>query len=672
MTDKNVDILYSPQWDDTAANATIAKFDALKTKLREGFEIVDQNVKSSDFNLSETIVAGVEDATTRFDDFKEEIKSTAQEFERLGDRGLRSIAKIAQGLVGVGVGASLAFVNRFGATDSQAVEQKRATKQFEAAFEDLGRVASRFLTPALENLAGVVEVVAKGLDTLFPENAQNPVETFFNETIPAAAQSFNDLIGVIKSFGALVERDLGNSVDNFATNIRIGLSQLQETLARFVTDLFQALANVASKIPGLNDLATSLRGVGDNRLIVGPRAGGFLNQFQADRLKEQEELDKRVKDRNDKAADTAKEIVETNRQIADGLEATGKLFQEAKEEIKGGRIGEAEVNAFRERRMSLQAEQKQYDAAVEAAHAQNNKAIQKLEADRDKALTQLANDQAKAERELTDKYNSDKIESQQKFNEREEEIEAESQFRREQNARKHELTLEELAARGDVAGFIEEQKRYKLSLDEQTKTDAKEREQRLKAFEEQQADLDEQYATDLDKLHQSGIEKESELRAQYQAQEDELTAALTEQLNILYDKHVAEQQEIERAFLEELAMLDSNLAGLNDLRNSYYQQDLADLEAYLAAHGDAMRELYSDTYGVSTGENGRVAASSISSFDDAYSSTADRGQTVVFEQGSIQNTYGDIATRSMLEESETRLVSSIASGLRSSVTATEY
>lgn len=147
MTDKNVDILYSPEWDNAGAQRVLDGFDKLRQAAKQNSDLIDQNVRASDLTFGENIVAGIEDATSRFDDFKRQVQDTAQEFSRLGDRALGTLTKIAQATIGIGVGSSLAFVQRFGATDQQAVEQTRATKQFEAAFEDLGRVASRFVTP---------------------------------------------------------------------------------------------------------------------------------------------------------------------------------------------------------------------------------------------------------------------------------------------------------------------------------------------------------------------------------------------------------------------------------------------------------------------------------------------------------------------------------------------
>lgn len=675
MSDKDsVDILYSPQWDDAAAKRVSDGFDALREKAKQASDLEFDVDRLSKPTFGENLVAGVEDATTRFEDFKSEVKQTAQELEHAADRALKFGSRVTAAFIGIGAASATAFERRFGATDPQAVEQRRATKQFEAAFEDLGRVASRFLVPAFENLAGVVEIVAKGLDTLFPENQTNPIQDFFDNKIPAAAEAFNDLVSSVRAFGALVERDLGNQLDTFATNVRMIGSQIQEGFAKVINALLEGAARYAESLH-LDDLAKGVRGGKDTRTQVGPRPGGIINQFEQDRLNEQTALEERIRDRNKKAAATAKEIVETNEKISEGLKATGALFQAAKDDLKEGRIGLDEVNAWRDRKQALQDEQKAYDASVVDAQKKSNQALVKLHADRDKALDNLASEQRKSEAELTERYNQDKQESLEKFQQREEEIEAEGQLRRELNARKHELTLEELAARGDVAGFIEEQKRYRLSLDEQAKTDQREKEQRQKAYDDQSAEQDEQYALDLDKLHQSGVDKENELRSQYQDQENELTAALTEQLNILYDKHVAEQQAIEQDFLRTLAELDSNLAGLNDLRNTYYQRDLMDLESYLEAHNAGMRQLYSDAYGTgvggSSGENARLASGSIGSFESAYT-PSDNMMSVVFENGAIQNTVGDIATQSMMEAAEQRIVTSIASGLQRGPIATEY
>lgn len=677
MTDQNnVDILYKPEWDDSAAQRVIAGFDALKAKAKEASDIGASVVRSSDFTLGEGIVSRVEDATQRFDEFKQQVKDTAQEFERLGDRALKGIAKISQAIIGVGVGSAFAFERRFGATDPQAVEQRRATKQFEAAFEDLGRVASRFLTPALENLAGVVEVVAIGLDKLFASDDPGirKFTHFFDESVPEAAQAFNDLISTVRAFATLVEREVGNALDTFVTDIRIVGINIAEGFAQVISGLLRTLADVAKQF-NRTDLADDLLSQQDERLFSVPGTR-FKSGFEQERFNQTDELSARIKERNDKAAATADEIIETNNLISLGLEATGAVFQSVKDELKQGRIGLAEVEAWRTRKQALADEEKAYDEAVTQAKAQNNSALVKLDKDRNDAFERLSNDQRKAEAELTDDYNRERLKAVEDFEERETEIQAEQELKREQNKLKHELTLTELAARGDVAGFIEEQKRYRLSLQEQQKTDNLERDQRLAAFEEQNEDRDAQYSLELDQLHQSGLEKEAELRKQYDEQEAELYAALQDQLDALYNKHVMEQQEIEQAFLEQIAMLDSNLAGLNDLRNSYYQQDLADLDAYLAAHGAGMRSMYAGMEGgsISGSSVGAFAAGSIGGFESSIGGAAlgTSGTNVTFQQGAIQNTVGDIVTKSAMERETSKIVTSISRGLRRSPTATEY
>lgn len=610
-------------------------------------------------------------------------------------------AKLAIGITGTAVASSVAFTQRFEGVDAQANAQGKAQREVVQSFAELGRITSRLVTPALETLADVVTIVAAGLDQLIPKTEDNPFETFFTTTIPDAIKTVQDLGNVFKGLIAIVERDLGNALDTFATNIKTAAISVQQGLATVFNGLIDIIASAIESFDPTG--AANLRNSKDSSAFVGPRKGGIMSAYDEQIRAEQAGLIDRVAGRNTRASNTGKELAESGAEIAranTALKETIKTVFDAAGTFREQQnlITREAVDAFITRNKELAQAEKQADDNEKKIN--DNYDRLKLDATKkfNEALLEQQQEQFEAEQKLNDDHQTERSKRVSDFNDESLRIEQDYQRKREQDLARHELRLRDLAGAGDVAGFVEEQRQFKLDRQQEQSNYVAEERQRNDAFAKELNDLDQQYSDQLSQLQQAGAEKQSELQKQYDEQLAQFVQARDEQLNAVRDNLTEQRNLIEQNFAEQLASLDNNLFGLRDMQEQYYLEQSDALRNFIETQKGYYQDLYASvlstaSYGGSVGGG----ASGVDAFGQmhqgglwsvpysGYKATLHEGETVLssLEAGAyraarmngntatsgvpnvtVNNTVGDIATKSMLDEYQETTIAGIQQGYR--------
>lgn len=675
MSDRETEILVKPSIDQQELNKTLAGLDALREKVKQARAENQQIIEASQVTLGERIAGGIDDsinglkrlsdgaknfgsnlasgAQSAFATINQKVSEFGKNLNDAIEKNIKNAAKIGAALIGGFAATSFAFANRQGGVDPQATAQNRAQAELQRALEDLGAVASRFVTPALDGLARAVELVSKFLDAAFPSGGKNPVQQFVNEAIPNAIKALIDLSGLFRVAVEAGKTFVNEGLDYLATVTRSIATGLQDTFGKLFNSLLELIAGVVDKvsflIPDAGKLAAGLRLSKDQSAIPGQDGQTTYQRFIQD-----EGL--RFANKFKQSSDELGKSVAT---IATQTDAAKKSFDGLANAISGlnltPRIGKQEVDAFIRRNQDIAKADKALTDGETAARKQANDQLLKLEQKYTQDRTKQLAENAQTESDLVQKYNDEKLKDAESFAQNELQIQADAQAKREQDLRAHQLTLRELASRGDVAGFVEEQRRFALQNQNDDETAARDKAKRSQEFQRTQAEKDRQFGIDLAKLQEQGAARLAELDTQYTQQQDEINTALTEQLNALQKFHDDQITEIDRAFAQQLSALSSNLAGLNDMQNAYYAAESANLAAFISTQKGYLQDLYNSTYASAGGVPGAI--------DTGGLSQVSQGVSVTFESGAIQNTVGDVATQSQLEAVQNTMTAGVAAAL---------
>lgn len=682
MSDRETEILVKPEIDQQGLNKTLAGIDSLLAKVKQAQQENQDILASTQLSFGEKFVGGIEDGIASMDklvdkakDFGSGLASGAQKgFSFIAgevldfgsglsdaiEKNIKKVAQIGAALIGALSASSFAFTNRFAGVDPQANSQQKAQNLLQRALEDLGSVASRIVTPALEGLATIVENVAKFLDKTFPKDKENFVSKFFNETIPNAEKTFVTLIGTVELLAKKFETDMQVGLDKLVTDVKsVGLL-IQDGFGKIFNALINAVADIVDKfsllVPNASLVSMGLRSQIDQNAVTGANGKTGYEQ-QIDKLQEDQRTRAKTSYENlaKTASDTAKRVDEATKAI--------DLFNSSAKASIGsltGSIGKAEVEAFINRNRDIAKADKALADGETQAKAQANKQLLSLETQYGKDRAKQLTENAKEEQSLVENYNNDKLKAQEDFAANEQQIEEESQAKRAQNLAAHQLTLKELAARGDVAAFVEEQRRFALENQQETEQEARDKNKRQQEFNRQQAEKDRQFAIDLQKLQDQNEERLKQLDENYATQKQQIEDALQDQLSALKTFHDEQVREIDRAFAQQLANLQSNLAGLNDQQNAYYQTESANLAQFIATQKAYLQDLYNTAPG-QTGTTGGVSTLDLGGLG---AGTQTSGNTfITIESGAVQNTVGDIATQSQLTQVQDNIVGGLAAAL---------
>jgi hypothetical protein len=161
--------------------------------------------------------------------FLQNAGQAAENMTKVAEKAAKAIAVVGGGLFGASAATASAYGQKFQGVEAEANRIVAAQRAVETSFLNMGRVTSRFVAPALETLADVIQVVVDFLDSVVPEGS-NPLEDFLTKTIPDAIQSASRLIGIVEGVWALARRE----VEKFGVGVESFLDKLVTSLRKVI------------------------------------------------------------------------------------------------------------------------------------------------------------------------------------------------------------------------------------------------------------------------------------------------------------------------------------------------------------------------------------------------------------------------------------------------------
>ena len=255
------------------------------------------------------------------------------------------------------------------------------------------------------------------------------------------------------------------------------------------------------------------------------------------------------------------------------------------------------VNAFIEmRKGEIQAEREYQKSLVDARRSFRLDDLRN-EREYQRSLAEARLAFQRSERDALEKYEFDREKDRRDFARKEAEIERERARERQRRLRELYDRLLEFAAARDVAGFVEEQKRFRREQAEEARQAAYEKAQRKRDFDIQADEARRQFEFDRALAARQFQEKLADMARAHEVEKQERQRQFDEQLAQMKTEYERQKVERQRAFAEQLAELASNEAGLNDIRNRFYQQQVADYATFIKANQDVLRAALAAAYG---------------------------------------------------------------------------
>lgn len=722
MTDKPIDVVVNARINQQALNQAIAGVKALEGELKKFQRISDDAIASQ-----RRIGVNLTGAGQAFRNFAGQVKSAAASLADFAGQAIKVGAKVGAGIFGGATASTLAYGQKFGGVEGDATRAVAAQKALSDAFTDMGRVLSRVINPVLETFADLISLATQALDELIPQGAGNPLETFIKDAIPNAIQVLalltdgvkigakllegifdeaatairkfiNTGVDTFKNFGEVVKVRAESIFDGFATGFRKALNDINQGLRNVINGLIDAIASLVEKVSP--DLAKSLRAgkmiglpagivnAGEDAALAGREAGrnkqlanlystsNAQNKIEDDLLKDRQAI--RQKELAAIAADAADHL-----HLADDIREALKRAGENRKQLNT--ITKEFVDAY----INFRKQTKEADDRLKAGQDQARKTREDADAKAQEAYNE-------ARGSLEQEYMDSQLKATRQFIKAEEKEQTAAGKERLRILRDLEARLTDLAAARDVAGFIQAQREGKRQLDDQAEQASDAAKERQAAFEEQQEEAQENYQKQRDAL-------DSNLNKQFRQNEK----AYNDQLRLLNQKHQDEKRAAMTAYAEQLAMLQGSNAQLNAAYAQHYAQMSAEAEAFVARNQATLNRLYQGATGSSTTTSTYDAAAEIaraqttSSYQQAQKrNTATlndllRGGIPKFHDGGIMprdglallrrgeristpeqqaaggqpitvyvnNTVGDVATKSMLDRSMDYVIDRVATGL---------
>lgn len=230
----------------------------------------------------------------------------------------------------------------------------------------------------------------------------------------------------------------------------------------------------------------------------------------------------------------------------------------------------------------------------------NNQTLQ-TERDRAAESQQIARDQAAQETQMVTDQNNAKMKRQQDFNESQKQADEKFAFDRKQRLYQQSLDATNLAAEGDVAGFIAAQQQNIIQnklADAQFQFDNQQRKEQFD-FQEKQQDTADQQARQQ-QLKQFQVQN-TDRQAQYQKEDQDRATAYQNQLTALQTSHQDQLNEMQQAFVQQLAALQDNVDNLNTIQNNYYTNAQASFQAFASQNQTAWQNMLNNMLGSTQG-----------------------------------------------------------------------
>ena len=221
----------------------------------------------------------------------------------------------------------------------------------------------------------------------------------------------------------------------------------------------------------------------------------------------------------------------------------------------------------------------------------------RAEREYNRSLYDAALERQRDERDAWAKHQFDLAEMQLDFDR--EEIKAAKDRAKERAKALRELydKLFEFAAARDVAGFVEEQKRFRAQQREEDIQAGIEKAERARKFADEVAEKNRQYAFDREQARIAYNDKLIDMKRSFETEKRERQKSFDEQLAQAQIEYGRQKDARTRDFATQLADLESNQAGLKTLRDAFYVESITSYTNYLNANKAVLNSALAEVYG---------------------------------------------------------------------------
>ena len=465
-----------------------------------------------------------------------------------------NLGKAAVGVAAIGVGTEVAIagLNAFGKATGDA------------------RLATYGLGDAFNTVKQIIAIPVLLIAKAFVE-AEHTVEMFG---------------GIIQAVGLIVGRDFDTTVNGVRTGFEAILGIFHDGIASVINILIDAFAGIVAAVPGGGQMADKLK---EGKIAL----DGVTSALKDGALR-QIDINKKYDAADQAMGDTVNQI-EANYQnnlknlstFATGVNGvvTGAGGAGGSQDVPTptGKLPAEVTKAYIEYQKQLAASEKQYgQERLDAQTAFNQDSI-KTELD-------YQNNVAKQKADANRKSHEEDVKALIDFNHNEALIKKKADFDRLQSQKQFNASQLELAAQGDVAGYISAQKSHNFDMQQQDRQNAYDATTRKQQFEWDQQQKHAEDAQSLkDSLADLALQHSQEIKAK--------AVAYADQLKQLDNKHELEKKALETAFATQIADLTSNVAGLNKIQSDFYTQQESAATAFVVTQTATLQKLYAASIG---------------------------------------------------------------------------
>lgn len=221
----------------------------------------------------------------------------------------------------------------------------------------------------------------------------------------------------------------------------------------------------------------------------------------------------------------------------------------------------------------------------------------RAEREYNRSLYDAALERQRDERDAWAKHQFDLAEMQLDFDR--EEIKAAKDRAKERAKALRELydKLFEFAAARDVAGFVEEQKRFRAQQREEDIQAGIEKAERARKFADEVAEKNRQYAFDREQARIAYNDKLTDMKRSFETEKRERQKSFDEQLAQAQIEYGRQKDARSRDFATQLADLESNQAGLKTIRDAYYAESITSYTNFINANKTVLNNALAEVYG---------------------------------------------------------------------------
>lgn len=364
----------------------------------------------------------------------------------------------------------------------------------------------------------------------------------------------------------------------------------------------------------------------------------FNAAFNGDVAKAQEELNAALKELSDEEAKLREELAKLNAKTEGGLSPGAQLVENERVRVLGGMqqfvktgdlgslasalfgkilpgiFGSKEATApatgtaaqdydpdavrlyMGFRQANLEAEREYQNQLKDQKKAFQLDAL-RAEREYNRSLYDAALERQRDERDAWAKHQFDLAEMQLDFDR--EEVKAARDRAKERAKALRELydKLFEFAAARDVAGFVEEQKRFRAQQREEDIQAGIEKAERARKFADEVAEKNRQYAFDREQARIAYNDKLIDMKRSFETEKRERQKSFDEQLAQAQIEYGRQKDARTRDFATQLADLESNQAGLKTLRDAFYVESITSYGNYLNANKAILNSALAEVYG---------------------------------------------------------------------------